>query len=264
VAWMFEDIIAKNQSKDIDLLIAVPNRNSFSNRCVGGLLTLRQPLQKYLFNLEVGQPIDLSRNIACAKALQLGAKYLLFIDSDMVPPPDGLEILLSDRRPIVSGVYRGRGEPYHIVANAGKNVVPDSILDAPQIVKVDEVGMGFCLIDTRVLKAMASQVLKEWRCFQNHEKEGTEVAIFSDKDAIKNNYKCTYCGQLIVARFFWSRLGMQNINAMSEDYFFCLNVRKLGYPIVLDTRVFVNHDAMFVESGRNGLENTLKSAGNVH
>jgi hypothetical protein len=137
------------------------------------------------------------------------------------------------------------------------------VADPNAFTAVDDVGMGFFLIDMRVLRNLAS-TLKEFRCFVNHKlQNGQEVTIYSDKEAEKNGYRCTICGNTVIARFFWSRQGMQNMIAMSEDYYFCHQARKLGYQILLHNKCWVGHESQFVEVYKDGPQNPLLSAGLV-
>jgi glycosyltransferase involved in cell wall biosynthesis len=224
---------------------------------------MRIPIAKHTFALETGQPIDISRNIAVSKALQLNAKYLLFIDSDVVVFPDSLEQLLMARRPIVSGIYRSRGPPHSIVANLADHPVTDQQVNDNPLMAVDDVGMGFILIDIRVLRNLAD-TLKEFRCFINHKLQtGQEVTVYSTQEAAKNNYRCTICGNTIIARFFWSRQAMQNMLALSEDYYFCHQVRKLGYQVLINNKAWVGHESQFIEIYKDGPVNPLMSAGFV-
>jgi len=259
VAWIFPT----ESAPSTDLFISIPHRNSFSGRFIGSILTMRIPIPSHTFALETGQPIDISRNISVSKALQMQAKYLLFIDSDVVVFPDSLEQLLLARRPFVSGLYRSRGAPHQIVANLGDKPVTDQMVNDNPLLAVDDVGMGFCLIDTRVLRNLAD-TLKEFRCFINHKLQtGQEVTVYSAQEAAKNNYKCTICGNTVIARFFWSRQAMQNMLALSEDYYFCHQVRKLGYQVLVCNKAWVGHESQFVEIYKDGPVNPLQSAGLV-
>ncbi|MBV9852072.1 MAG: glycosyltransferase [Armatimonadetes bacterium] len=58
-----------------------------------------------------------ARNMALDYALGQGADWLLFVDADVVPAPDGLRRLLALGRPLCGGLVPGRGEhaPIHYV-----------------------------------------------------------------------------------------------------------------------------------------------------
>lgn len=262
-AWI-EDQYVQNQTR-IGFFISMPTRSFIENNVVGSMLQLRVPgnYGPPTWSLEVGQPIDISRNIAAAKALQLKARYLLFIDSDIMFPADTLERLLSYRLPVVGAAYRSRGPPYLLVANKDQHQLSPEVLKDPNIdlLQVDNIGMGFTLIDTRVLKSLANKL--EWRCFIDHTREiKQEVARFDNQQAINNEYKCIYCKKLVVAKFFDYRSGKANKDAVSEDYYFCKLVRDAGYPIHVSTKTFVQHQTLqFL--GVDGFESNLKSVGDV-
>ena len=89
-----------------------------------------------------------------------------------------------------------------------------------------------------------ADTLKEFRCFIKHTAQtGQEVAVYSAQEAAKNNYKCSICGNTVIARFFWSRQAMQNMLALSEDYYFCHQVRKLGYQVLINNKAWVGHES---------------------
>lgn len=75
-----------------------------------------------------GQDTAEARNQMVAMALQEGADWLLWIDADMVFPPDALIRLLAHDRDIVGADYRLRAPPYPKI---GLAVNPDDPLGAP-------------------------------------------------------------------------------------------------------------------------------------
>jgi hypothetical protein len=260
MAWIYQ---AQDDPNATDLFISIPHRNSFTGRWVGSFSQIRWPPVRHTIALETGQPIDISRNIAVSKALQMKAKWVLFYDSDVLVFPDSLEQLMNAHRPIVSGIYRSRGPPHQIIANIGDHPVTDEQVEANPLLEVDDVGMGFCLIDTRVLRNLA-ETLKEFRCFINHKQQtGQEVTLYSAQDAAKNNYRCTLCNNTVIARFFWSRQAMQNMIALSEDYYFCHQARKLGYKVLINNKCWLGHENQFTEIYKEGPVNPLMSAGLV-
>lgn len=265
-AWIIEQQIQQQQQNNSDLLISVPHKGAFSARWVMGFHSLKIPFPNSpTIILEAGQPVDVSRNIAVTKALQVKAKYLFFIDSDVILNSDTLEQLAVIRMPITSACYRSRGEPYSVLANIDNKQVDEKLLADGNVtfIKVHQVGLGCCLIDTRVFRNIAAK-LNEWRCFVDHAPNiGKEVAVYDDATAIKNEYKCEICKQSLVARFFWSRSGMQNVNAVSEDYWFCHLARQQSFPVVIRPNVWVNHEASFMEVSKEGLINPLRSVAAV-
>ncbi len=225
---------------------------------------LRNPLRT-AEALETGQPVDMSRNIGISKALQTKCKYVLFFDADVLPPADGLEKLLSLRMPVVGGLYRSRGPPYQLLANKDDKPLPDEILDTPNaLVECDEVGAGFLLVDMRAIKRYAAR-LDDWQCFVNHTAQiGEPVASFDDKTARDLLYKCRYCQQLLVCKFFDYRAGKTKKLAISEDYYFNRKMKETGFKTYVFTGVFCVHENNFGEVGREpALVTSLQSAANV-
>ena len=55
--------------------------------------------------------IDVARNVLAAEALRRGAGHILYVDDDVVLPPDALVRLLARDVPVVSGVYYRRRPP---------------------------------------------------------------------------------------------------------------------------------------------------------
>jgi hypothetical protein len=97
------------------------------------------------------QRINLAR-----EALNAGADYVLYLDSDMRFPKDGFDRLFAHQKPIVAANYSTRRLPCKPVAFADpicRELVYTN-KDSAGIEKVYAVGMGFMLVDTKVFKAM--------------------------------------------------------------------------------------------------------------
>lgn len=90
-----------------------------------------------------------ARNALAARALDQGADWLLWLDSDMVFPPDCLERLLAHGRAIVGGVYPKRSPPHHVAARMS----PDQS-DAPDgMTRMELMGFGCLLVSAAVFRA---------------------------------------------------------------------------------------------------------------
>lgn len=59
-------------------------------------------------------PIVRGRNDAIECALDVGAEYLLFVDSDMVIPKDTISRLIAHNKPMVGGYVPGRNDHKHV------------------------------------------------------------------------------------------------------------------------------------------------------
>lgn len=155
-----------------------------------------------------GMPFDHARNAGCAKALELGAQWLFFLDSDVIPPRDTIPRLIAHNQPIISGMYCRRSPP-HAVPVMIKNGQWVTQFAPGAVVDVDLVGAGCLLVHRSVLESLPP----------------------SDPNRGK--------------RWFDWRVDMQHLlppgEAMSEDFTFCLNARKHGYKILVDTSIRCRH-----------------------
>jgi hypothetical protein len=135
------------------------------------------------------------------------ADWLFFLDDDILPQPDVLLRMLSHNVPIVSGLYVSRLPPHSPVAY--RQVRPDGEPDrylpvgriASGLQEVDATGAGCLLVKREVFERMRSAGVP-W--FQ----------YICDTD---------------LSRY------------VSEDIYFCEQARKLGYPILLDSKAQCGH-----------------------
>lgn len=84
------------------------------------------------------------------------ATHILFIDDDMVVPPNGLMRLLSHNLPIVGGLYFARTEPHLPIVYrhvSGNQWVPVTEY-VHGLQEVDAIGFGFCLVKKEVFQRM--------------------------------------------------------------------------------------------------------------
>lgn len=112
--------------------------------------------------------IDRMRNLAAVQALKLECDYLMFLDDDVLVPPDTLRRLIACKKDIVAGMVVIRGLPFNLMsfqhvtteeAAAGKSGFKNNIVDIAKetgnpVVDVDGVGFSCCLIHMDVIKAM--------------------------------------------------------------------------------------------------------------
>jgi GT2 family glycosyltransferase len=107
----------------------------------------------------VGRSAAENRNIIIKDAIEQDFTHVLFIDDDMVPEPGILYKLIQHERSIVSGLYFTRSYPHQPVAFSKfddfNNIEWYTLEnDKTGLVQVDAVGLGACLIHTRVFKDM--------------------------------------------------------------------------------------------------------------
>lgn len=159
-----------------------------------------------------GAPYDHARNIGCEEALARGFEWVFMLDDDVIGPANMIQILQSNKMPIVSGLYYRRHEPICPVAlvdtEKGRQWVtgytPGTLFAA------DYVGAGALLIHRTVLEKM------KWPWFE-----------------------------------WWSdRKDMAEKDRMSEDFAFCQKARQLGYKIYVDSRADCAHAGLSEMSAR--------------
>lgn len=165
-----------------------------------------------------GLPFDHARNKAVQSAIDMGADWVFFLDSDVIAPPDCIPRLMSHQQPIVSGVYCRRSSPAGVPVMLKDGKWIEELPSQPSLMEVDLVGAGCLLIHTSVLRQMQpSREGKHW--------------------------------------FDW-RADMHNIlpdgTCMSEDFVFCLNAKQNhGIPILVDTSVTCQHVGLFAAEYRD-------------
>lgn len=150
-----------------------------------------------------GMPYDHARNNACEDALKHNFQWLFFLDDDVTLPPNALQVLLSSKLDIVSGLYYRRNIPIAPVALMEAKPKPTFIngFQANSVFEVDLVGAGCLLISRKALETVGSPWF-EW---------------LMDRADIPEDQRC------------------------SEDFAFCRKAKKAGLKVWLDTRVQCQH-----------------------
>lgn len=98
-------------------LIAVPCMDQVPAQFAQSLATLKK-VGACVIAFQIGSLIYTSRNNLAAEAIKHGADYVLWLDSDMLFPPDTLERMLTeikkhDEDVILTGLYCRRVLPFH-------------------------------------------------------------------------------------------------------------------------------------------------------
>lgn len=107
-----------------------------------------------------GQSPAAGRNLAIEGALANNCTHILFIDDDTVPPNDIFVKLIAHDVDMVTGIYPMRNYPHQPIlftyADEGARCThyfpPDGVGEG--LVPLKAAGLGACLINTRVFKAM--------------------------------------------------------------------------------------------------------------
>ena len=141
----------------------------------------------------------------------------MFIDSDTLIPKDAISELLKMDVDIASGLYFGKGKPYLPVARIKEDDRHFFLEDFEfnDIMEVEGVGMGCCLIKTKVFEKMEFPYFKlEWRTKEKINYQIAEDLYFCEK-AKEQGFK-TYLNTGILCEHFGIEVGAQHFMIYKE------------------------------------------------
>ena len=174
--------------------------------------------------------IDVSRDKAVQAAIQAGARWLFFLDSDLIIPPDTLPRLLAHDKMIVGGLYVRRHNPpfnemlkFRTDGQPGLNPIRDGEYIPGSLLECDAIATGCMLINTEVFDKMKP-------------------------------FEITINGQRARPGWFlWTEWRLPQ--GASEDFSFCMRAREAGIQVYCDTSILCKHigPAKFIPSGTNSL-----------
>lgn len=207
------------QYEDLSTICVVPTRGVISARVVENWMGLLTPMNNafvrlFVSGMEVGDAYNSAVETILGHPQLQNFKYLLTLEEDNLPPPDGLLKLHESigEFAAVGGLYWTKGEGGQPMQYGD----PKSILSfQPQVPKPESLnecnglGMGFTLF---------------------------RLEVFKDKKIPKPWFK--------TVQQWDPQTGAQ---VGTQDLYFFGNARKAGYRVACDTRVRVGH--LDVESG---------------
>lgn len=164
-------------------------------------------------------PIDANRNEIIAYALKENFDITIWFDFDMTFPEDICIQLLKHNLDIVTGMYYVKSRPYYPVMfdcvdkkkNVFKHFRPIINFPLDELFYADMIGMGCVAIKTDVFRAMQKPYFK----YQLHPKDTIDTQ--------------------------WRFKHDNGINDVSEDVWFCEQVKKAGYKIIVDPKIQCGH-----------------------
>ncbi len=151
--------------------------------------------------IQIGGYVAINRNMLVATAIEQGSTHLMFVDADMLFPPDGIMRLLKHNKDIVAANYNVRVDPQSndaggptvkmmvdgVVVSMTGDGVPDSLF------KCYGLGTGFMLIKLDVFKKLK----KPWfKSVQDKNLVHTTEDIYFCQQANKAGIKI-YCDPTI-------------------------------------------------------------------
>jgi GT2 family glycosyltransferase len=174
------------------------------------LLKLRRKGYKNIYHVPRGdnsrQALCNAQNYARTKMLDEGYDYLLFIESDLLPPPDTIERLMAHNKPVVGVFY---------LLGAGTKKVPCIFLKE---YKSDSLGMG-----TRLIRPDE---------YENYTLNGLQLVHGTGLGT-------TLIRRDIMQRFyFWHD---ERFVDKHSDVYFYMDLDNNGIPVFVDTDIVVEH-----------------------
>jgi len=149
-----------------------------------------------------GANLSSNRINGVMNAKDSGAHWVMFIDSDMTFPPDGISRLIDHNVDIVGGLYV-KVKPPHFPTLYQKNEEEGGYntfwdYELGELAECDATGAGFLLIKTEVFENM-----------------GTPYFAFPPLE--------------------------KSDRPLGEDMYFCAKAKELGYKILVDTSLVIGH-----------------------
>jgi len=133
----------------LDYFIAIPSLGEVS---ITWSITFKELIipGTYSIGCWIGLPVDVVRNRLVKDAQDAKAKFIFFLDSDVLPPADSLAMMRQFHHPIVTGIYWAKpGYPAVWRYKRGKYLPITNWGNAGSF-NVDAAGAGCLLIDMRV------------------------------------------------------------------------------------------------------------------
>ena len=130
-------------------------------------------------------PVDVARNEIVRKVLAEGCDYLFFADCDHVFQPDTLGRLLAHDKPVISGRYHMRREPYHCVGYVKHRWMTGPHAYAPVhygagVFEIERGGAGCLLIRRDVLETIEDRIGPNWFRYQRGPEPPHDFTVSED------------------------------------------------------------------------------------
>jgi len=186
------------------LLVAIPSRGMVSCEFVSSLLIQDNPLNMSLrYRFELGGEVGKSRNALVNYAKRIKAEYILFLDDDVILPPDCFNKLVywaNKGNEVISGVYYSKQIPPQPLIFKGRgNGYMNNWKEGDIIEDADGIGMGIALIKMRIF----NEIPRPWF-----------VSVIKEKNKATDTFI-----------------------SVDESLYFCDKLKQAGKKILVDTSI---------------------------
>lgn len=134
------------------LIIAIPSRGSVRAEWAASFKMLEPPVNySWMVRTLIGQEVAQARNGSVVDAKEHGAKYLMFIDDDVLIPNQGIRrlVYLMEQHPdwdLLSGIYVTKSDPPQTLVFKEGSPGPSWDWKFNEQFEITGCGMGCCLI----------------------------------------------------------------------------------------------------------------------
>lgn len=163
--------------QDLSTIIICPTRGQIPAKVVQSWMSLIRPMNQkvigpiFAIGMEVGEAYNSLIEMILNNPELSKFKYILTIEEDNIPPPDGLMRLYEsiDKYDVVQGIYWTKGEAGQPMIYGDPNVMPKNFI--PQVPRPGEVqecnglGMGFNLYKLDMFKKIQKPWFKTLQSF---------------------------------------------------------------------------------------------------
>ena len=142
------------------IMICIPAMEQVAAGFCQSLAMLQKGGHEVVIAMECNSLVYDARNKLARKAIEAGAEWTMWFDSDMVFEPDTMLKLLDRGKEFVSGLYFRRSPPYSLVAFDELDLDGRKWKDAEiptELKKCGGVGFGCVLVHTNVLFEVAAK-----------------------------------------------------------------------------------------------------------
>lgn len=206
--------LKKNAYKDLSTICIVPTRGTIPAKVVQSWMGLMTPMnQKFLRMFAIGLEVGAAYSSAIEQVLShpelSNWKYILTLEEDNCPPPDGLLKLYDhmEEYDVIGGLYWTKGVDGKPMCYGKPDVFPSNFVpfmpDPDTVTRCNGLGMGFTLF---------------------------KLDIFKNKKLQKPFFET-----------FQKYIPGKGAEGYTQDLKFFENARALGYKFACDSRVKVGH-----------------------